>query len=538
MGNPLEKYFPVEERQDGVYIKVSHEMQGTLRIEDIVTDLQRALITNYDAEKIKDIISRGRGAFENAGPPFEYYNVDLDKYVDLTVSPMKASVSLNSSCINDDIKPTVTSLLFCLRRKGIIFGLKADAVRDIVTNTLYDREIAIAEGKEPKSGDDARLEFDVDVNKDARPHQEIGGKVDYRDIRTVVLVSQGKVIARKMPFGQGVPGMDVTGKELPPTPGKDIQIKPGKNAYVSEDGKFLIAAKSGYVYREGDLINVGEQLTIDKDVDFSVGNIKYTGDVDIKGNVLPGFVVEADGNILIKGEVESARIVSRGGAVTIEKGIIGKGDMVVAAKKDITVHFAQAALLSAEGSLNIDKYCLHCDITCGGLLGLQPHSAVVGGTVKSFSKIEIGTSGNEKGIETKLVVVDKEEQAIGDKIRDLELLREKLSKELDPIKKQLHTKAAILKQTGGQVTQRQTEELKKWLDVYNKLAVKLKYVQDKVQQLTAELKKPRIYNGYVKISGDVFSGTEISLYGMVKVIKIPLINKLFRIKDGAVTAEG
>jgi uncharacterized protein len=343
VSNPLEKYFPVEERPDGVYIKVSREQQGAVKIEDIENDLQRAFITNFDLEAITAVIGRGHGAFERAGPSFEYYNVELDKYVDLNVTPMKAAMCLNSSCISDDVKPTATSLLFCLRRKGIVFGLKAEAIRDIVANAQYDREIVIAEGKEPKNGDDARLEFDVDVNKDARPHQEASGKVDYRDIRTVVLVSQGKVIARKMPFGQGVPGMDVTGKELPPTPGKDIQIKPGKNAYVSEDGKFLIAAKSGYVYREGDLINVGEQLTIDKDVDFSVGNIKYTGDVDIKGNVLPGFVVEADGNILIKGEVESARIVSRGGAVTIEKGIIGKGDMAVAAKKDITVHFAQAA---------------------------------------------------------------------------------------------------------------------------------------------------------------------------------------------------
>jgi hypothetical protein len=536
--NPLKKFFPLEEREDGVYVKVSLDVKEKVRIEEIASELNRAFITNYDIEKIKEVVNHARNGFEKLGPPFEYYNPEFDQYVDINVTPMKAGMSLSSVAISNSIKVTPTSIAFCLRRKGILFGLKVDVIRDVANNALYDREVVIAEGKPPVDGENARLVFEVDLQKGTRPKEEQGGKVDYRSIQSIVQVAQGQVIARKEPPGKGTPGIDVLGKEIPATPGADIVIKPGKNTFISEDGRYLKSAKSGYIYKQGDIINVGEQLTIKKDVDFSVGNIKYSGDVEVDGNVLPGFTVETDGNILVKGEAESARIISRNGSVTIDRGIIGKNDMFVTAKKEVNVVFAQAAVIAADGMLNIGKYCLHCDITCDSVMGSQSHAAIIGGTVTAFSKIEIDTVGNEKGVETKLAIVDKEEQAINDKMKELQLLQKKLESEIEPIKRQLKAKAAILKQAGGQPSQRQTEELKKWLDTYNKIAVKLKYVHEKTDALNADLKKPRLYNGYVKITGDVFSGTEVNLYGMAKVVKAHLINKMFRVKDGAIVVEG
>jgi uncharacterized protein (DUF342 family) len=504
----------------------------------VTAELNRAFVTNADLEKIKECINHTRNGFERVGPTFEYYNPELDKYVDVNVTPLKAGMCLSSVAISNDIRVTGTALAFCLRRKGIVFGLKTEALRDIASNALYDREVVIAEGKLPIDGENARLIFEVDLEKGTRPKEEQSGKVDYRNIHSIVQVGQGQIIARKEPPGKGTPGMDVTGKEIPAAPGTDVTIKPGKNTFLSEDGKYLKSAKSGYIYKQGDIINVGEQLTIKKDVDFSVGNIKYSGDVEIDGNVLPGFSVETDGNILIKGEAESAHIVSRNGSVTVERGIIGKNDMFVTAKKEVNVVFAQAAIIVAEGMLNVGKYCLHCDITCDSVMGSQPHAAIIGGTLTAFSKIEVDTVGNDKGVETKLTIVDREEQAINDKRKELLLLEKKLENEIEPIKRQLKGKAAILKQAGGSPSQRLTEELKKWLDIYNKLAVKLKYVQEKTTSLDAELKKPRLYNGYIKIAGDVFPGTEVSLYGMTKVVKVHIINKMFRVKDGAVAVEG
>jgi uncharacterized protein (DUF342 family) len=536
--NPLTKFFPAQDRADGVYVKISPEARGALHIKDITVELDNAMITNYDVDRLVELLGKPSGQFEKAGPPFDYYDVDLEKYVDLGVTPMTAILKVGSAAITSGIKLTAPSLGYFLKRRGIIVGVKQDVLADIVKKGLFDKDVVVAEGQGPIAGADAKIVYEIATEKAAHPMQEQDGRVDFRNISTIVQAVKGKVLAHKEPPTPGTPGKSVRGDEILSTPGKDVALKPGKNTTVSDDGKFLIAAKSGYVYRQGDLVNIGELLTVSKDVDFSVGNIKYSGDVDIHGNVLPGFTVETDGNIHVKGDAESAKIISRNGSVVMEKGIVGKGDMVVSAKGEIKIVFAQAASITTEGTLTIGKYCLHCEVTCHAAVGQDAHSAFIGGSLTAWENIELGTVGNETGVGTRLFLYDKEEQAVSEKLHELSILEQKLNVELEPVKKQVRTKVAIFKQAGVQVSSRQGEELKKWLDSYNKLVEKLKYVREKSAGLQDELKKPRSRTGHVKITGDIFPGAEISLYGMTKTIKAHLVNKVFRVKDGAVVVEG
>lgn len=538
MENPISKFFPFEERQDGVYICVSSENAKKVNLNEIINELQTAKVINYDFARIKEVIEKASGKYEKIGPLFEYYNGEIANYIDINISPMKASIIVSSVAIANSIKITEQAILYFLQTKGVIHGIKSEAIHNIVANTIFDKEVVVAEGTEPIPGEDAKIVYEVDIDLKNKPQEEKDGKVDYRNIHSVITVEKGKVVARKIPPTPGTHGTDIMGNPIEATPGKDLVLKGGKNTMVSQDGMYLIATKSGNVYKQGDLLCVDEVLCIKRDVDFSVGNIKYCGDIEIFGNVLPGFTVETEGNINIKGEVESAKIISRNGSIKLEKGILGKQDMILYAKQDIYLVFAQSAIITAENTLNVNKYCLHCDITCGSLIGADSKASIIGGKIIAFSKIEIGNTGNETGVETKIFVVDKEEHAINDKINQLMLLKEKLEKEIEPIKKQLKTKAAIIKQMGSHASTKIAEEVKHWIDAYNKLAVKLKYVDEKINFFQNELKKPRQYNGYIKILGDIFPGTEINLYGMTKIIKNHMINKMFHIKDGQIQAEG
>ncbi len=165
--NPLSKFFPVEDREDGVYVNISPESRGTLHIQDIVAELEKAMVTNYDADRLVELLGKPSSSFEKAGPPFEYYDTDMEKYIDISVTPMKAGMTFSSTAGANDIKPTPARLAYFLRRKGIVFGIKHDAVRDIALNGLFDREVVVAEGMEPTVGQDARLVFEVDLEKDA-----------------------------------------------------------------------------------------------------------------------------------------------------------------------------------------------------------------------------------------------------------------------------------------------------------------------------------------------------------------------------------
>jgi len=147
--NPLNKFFPVENRPEGVFIKVSPEHRSKVQIAEIRNCLFQEFVTNFDINKIKEIVDAAKDVFEKAGPLFEIYNQELDRYVDINVSPMQAGVTVSSVAISNDIKVTDTALVFCLRRKGIVHGINFDRIRDLVKNGQYDHEVVIAKVRLP-----------------------------------------------------------------------------------------------------------------------------------------------------------------------------------------------------------------------------------------------------------------------------------------------------------------------------------------------------------------------------------------------------
>jgi hypothetical protein len=537
VANPLTNFVPVEERSDGVYIKVTREAAAALKVDLMVKALQAALVTNYDVTRIQEIVQHARGAFERIGHQFEYYNPELERYVDVGITPMKAVMKLSSTCLTDNIKPSAGALMYCLNKKGVRFGIKTDIIGSVVHDVVFDKEVVIAEGKNAVAGQDAKIVMEVDINHNFKPQQKTDGTVDFRIINTITLIKNGQVIAKKVPATKGDPGCSVSGQEIAANPGNDVKFTGGKNTRVSDDGAYLLATKSGFIFKEGELIHVGDVLPIPKDVDFSIGNIKYTGDVHIQGNVMPGFTVETEGNVLINGQVESARVLSRNGNIEIQKGIIGKGDTFVSAKNGIKTEFVQEAVLTSEGTININKFCIHSEATCNIFEMKDPHSNFIGGVIRAFTHIEAYHVGNEKGVVTTLSLVDKNELVNREKLKELEALQKKLSQALEPVKKQLKTKAAILKKMGN-TSDRMAEELKKWLNMYNDLTLKMKYVDKNMADIKEKLKNPTTCDGYIKILGDIFPGSTVSFFGVAKTIKVTMTNKTFRMKDGSVDSEG
>jgi uncharacterized protein len=535
--NPLASFVSVEDRVDGVYLSVSRQAASTLSIDTMIRTLEAANVINYDAEKMGEVVKHCRGAFEKIGPPFQYYNPGLEKYVDATIAPLKATMKLSSRCATENLKPSVLALARCLERKGVRFGLKKDALSAVVNETLFDKEIIVAEGRAPVPGKNAAVSMEVKIERDFKPQEKNDGTVDYRNINTITQVRSGQILAKKIPATGGEPGRSVSGEEIPSERGGDIRLPGGKNTRVSDDGLCLLATKSGFVYMEGHIVHVGDLLPIPKDVDFSVGNIKYTGDIQIKGSVLPGFTVETEGNIVINGQVEAAKIISRSGSVEIQKGVIGKGATLISAKNGIRVDFIQDATMVSDGEVCVNKSCFHCDSTSMIFETRDSHATVVGGHIRAYTAMELHQAGNETGIPTKLSLVDKNEAANKEKLKNLETLQKKLSDALEPVKKQLKTKAAILKKAGG-ATDRIADELKKWLTMYNEATAKLQYVEKNILEIKEKLKNPVVIDGYIKITGTVYPGTELNFFGVTKAIKTMMTNKVFKMKTGMVEVEG
>ncbi len=539
MSNPIAEILPIEERSDGVYLKVTRRQRDSIEINQIQRVLNEARVINYDIDQIRDVIDRARGGFEKISPPFEYYDPHLEKHVEVTLHGMSATMRIDAAIEQDAVNLTASGLLYCLRRKGVKCGIKQEVIKDFLLKPIYDEEILIAQGVKPKPGADARIEFEIRINSDARPTNSGGSRVDYRNIQTFSAVKEGSVIARRIPPEPGKSGLTVTGEPVDAPMGKDLALPKGKNTRINEDNTQLIAEKTGIICSEGSIVHVEELLSVKGDVDYGVGNIKYTGNVLISGNVHPGFSVETEGDIHIAGDVESARVISRNGMVTIDKGIIGKGDTYVYGKEGVHVGFAQEANLNTDGVLTVEKYILHCECCCNEFKAAKHNTGVIGGILKAYKSIDAGNIGNEKGISTVVSIVNKIKIVAENRILELHKLKEKIAAQMDPITREVKAKTAIMRKAGEMVTDVHRRELKKVIMQYTNLSNKIKYVDKKIQQMQELLQKPSTYEGYVSVQGTAYQTAEIDLYGMGhKVIHLPVTKKVFKLHDGAIQAEG
>jgi uncharacterized protein (DUF342 family) len=538
LDNPLMHFFTAEEREDGVYIKVAPDIRDRIRLRDLMVTIEKANIINADFDQIKDVVEKAHNTFERIGPPFVYYNPDFDKFLDVKIRPYEARLKYSSRAYAAHIEASEQVMIHGLQRKGIKHGIKTDVVRKIVRDRLFDEEFIVAEGDMPQDGRDGRVKLEVSFDPDLRPRTTDSGRADYRDVQTFTAVKEGDVIARCLPPTPGFPGRSVGGEEIPAKPGKKANLIQGRNTNIIEDGNTLVAAKTGVVYQDGAAVHVEELLQITGDIDFSVGHVKYNGEVIITGSVKQGFTVETEGNILINGEVESARIISRNGTVTIKKGVIGKRETYIFGKKGVRLSFAQEAEIRTDEMLTIDKYCMHCRSYCRAFESENQHLSIMGGEIHIYDHMIAANIGNENNVQTKVILINQNKEQAETKIAELASLQEKITKMLDPVKKEMKSKSHILSKIEGKdVTPRHKEELKKVVDNYNNLNMKLQYVEKKLEENRQLAQAPSSFDGYVKITGDIFPGVEIDLYGRAqRIIKTKLQNKMFKLhpESGAV----
>lgn len=538
MKNPLEQFVSVEDRADGTYVKINRSDRDALQLDVIARVMAGSIVMNFEQERFTDVFTRARGAFEKIGPVFEYYDEELDNYLSVTISSQRAAIKIPESLILKGKRPTERHLLFFLKRKGVVSGIKMGSVMQILTGAVYDQYLDVAFATPAIDGTDAKVDLKIKISPDTKPKSRSDGSVDYRNIQTFTSVSKGDVLAVKIPPTSGTAGVTVTGELIPSQSGKDVSLPNGRNTEISSDGILLTATTTGIILYENSQIHVVELLHVGSDVDFSVGNIKYNGDVLISGSVMPGFVVEAEGSIQIKGGVESAKLISRNGSIIVDKGIMGKGDTFITAKKGITVSFAQDASFSCEETLTLEKYLLHCTVDCSLFEGGAPQANVIGGEIRAAKGVVLRLCGSEKEVPTKIVIYDKYKHLIVGKLKELVELRDKLVNELAPIEKQLRTKAALLKKAGDNVSDRNRDEIKKWVDTYNAVKKKIAFVDEKMKGLTQASENPSEQGGYVSIVDKCYPGTELILYDSNQSIKHVVSAKRFVVKNKMIVTEG
>ncbi|WP_018248901.1 FapA family protein [Orenia marismortui] len=199
----------------------------------------------------------------------------------------------------------------------ISYGLKHTKIQQALAET--NEEFLIADGKEPVKSKDSVIRYIF--NEEKITEDDDKDKIDYFTMNQVTSVQQGELIAKKEPAVVGESGYNIFGEEIEVEAPKDIEWSIDEESVELVDNK-AVALKSGRPTINKGKLSVIEVLDILGDVDMSVGNINFNGDVIISRDVCDNFRVKATGKIIVKRNVNSAYLEAEQG-VKIKGNVVG-----------------------------------------------------------------------------------------------------------------------------------------------------------------------------------------------------------------------
>ena len=337
-----------------------------------------------------------------------------------------------------------------LAAQGISYGLNTA----LLDRAAHDRDryfnlYLVAQGKPAFDGRNGNI---VDYfPRELQRTLEVDefGQVDYTALNLICNVKEGQEICRLIRPTEGEPGRTVLDQEVPAKSGKSVPLPKGRNTEVSEDGDALLASIPGHVEFSGRNFQVKPVLDIDGDVDFSTGNIKFVGDVNIKGDVISGFAVNAMGNVYVGGVVEAGGTVEAGGDLTVAKGILGDGSTVIRAARCIFAKYIENATIYVRENLQTDCIVngqIYCD---GEIQVCSGRGSIMGGRVWAGKRVSASAIGAKSEVKTSVALgglpcATFEREAVREQLRELNRDLERLENQLDsPLKSTLLGKARM-----------------------------------------------------------------------------------------------
>ncbi|RKP55483.1 DUF342 domain-containing protein [Cohnella endophytica] len=351
----------------------------------------------------------------------DHGSLPLAESLQVTISEDKMQAYLVFKRVEGELKITSRELEQFLLSQGVKYGLQTDTLYLISQRPqdFYFTQNIVAVGKPAIPGTDGYVNVLMggDKSDDKRPVEREDGSVDYKEVTQLANVKSGQLIAERIPAQPGVAGKAVTGEDVAPKEGKDVQFKVGKNVVVNPEKIGMYAAIDGLVTKtDKDKLNVFPVFEVNGDVDYNIGNIDFVGTVVVRGNILTGFRVRASGDIRVTGGIEGAEVESDG-SIEIAGGIIGSNKGFVKAGQNVRCSFIQEGNVIAGEDILVTQSIMHSNIRAGrSVKCLGAKGLIVGGNVQAGDRVTARMIGNSMSTATVIEVGVRPElrQELGD----------------------------------------------------------------------------------------------------------------------------
>ena len=327
----------------------------------------------------------------------------VDGSVEITFDPdgMTANMILHKA-YNGGRPVTAAIVMAELLKKGINTGIDDLDIKDMVDGGVYETPICVARAIPPKRGENGSISYRYEKKRVPKPQHDEFGVADFRELNLIVPIHKGDIIADIKQPTPGEPGVNIFGRAIMPEPGKMPNITVGKNTLMTADGKYIVSACDGHIMYGTGCFNVEDTVTVKSDLDISVGNIDFFGDIYIKGNVMEGFSVKAGRSLKIEGTVFSADLTA-GGDITINGGAINSR---IKSDGNVKIGFCENTDIKADGSVESAQFAF-CSVFCyGELIAKGKTGVITGGTITCMKDVTAGVIGSEKYTATEINIGD------------------------------------------------------------------------------------------------------------------------------------
>jgi len=426
--------------------------------------------------------------------------------VKVSEDDMKVFLSLYPP-VNNGKKINLDNIYEELEEQGIKFGIldnKTNEAISITENGNILENILIAKGLEPIDGKDAAIikHFEKKITK-----KEVDEKarVDYKEVFNIINVEAGELLVTKKPATSGVPGRTVKNIEIKPKSGKDIEISIIEG--VREENNNFYAEIDGYVEFKNNKIAVYPLYKV-RCVDYKTGNINFKGAVHVIQDVLFGFKVVAQKDVVVEGVCDDCVIIAEENIV-IKGGIKGKKENLFKAGKSFICGYMENANVYCDGDVTINKYSYNSNIySRGKIVATQGRGVIAGGEVVAFSEVECNILGSP-GVSNFLVKVGTDyliEKELVEKEQEYGKINMAILKANEVLSQvNLKSKAAITNPKVVKLLEYQKELLQRRDALF--------------QEIDGLKRRLRYYKPRIRVKGTVYGGVTIQMYGKKLKVK-------------------
>lgn len=449
-------------------------------------------------------------------------------HIEVDDNRMVCRVSWKSSDDSTE-KQTKEDLIDLIKSKDIK-GVDPKVI-DKAYDTFIEKEkledFMLTAGKAPTPPQDGKVKWLIDFKKEEIHSGKVekDGSIDYRERKRFIGVEKGQLLGTWIPPIPGKSGLDVFGKVIRPLVPQKNKIISGKNIKLSEDGVNCSSTIKGHVLISGLRVSVDRMHKVEGDVDFTTGNIKYPGNIQVCGDIKEKFIVEANGDIVIEGIVDNAEVRATGN-ILIQKGIIRNSRVI--AGGGLETDFIQDSYVECDGKVSVKRSIVKSTVNTNEdieVISMSGSNGIVGGMVNAGYNVSTYCIGSLLGIKT--------EVSAGKNSKLFMHYKKLLSNGLKA-KENIKRYKYFLDLAKARLGEKISEADNKKLETINKAMVMQRKEFESVLKEIEEIKPEvsRFTSAKVKVYGTAHEGLEISIWNIKMLLKNKEEKTVFYLDQG------